>query len=115
MSRKVYMAIGLAALLVIAGSLVTLASTGTLAGGDDEEDEAEGPDVAIEGDALQEASDVALDYVGEGEVTDTEVGDEESYYEIEVTKDDGSQVDVQLDADFNVVGSEDEGPGEEDD
>jgi hypothetical protein len=39
-------------------------------------------------------------------VTDTEVGDEESYYEIEVTRDDGSQVDVQLDRSFQVVGDE---------
>jgi hypothetical protein len=44
----------------------------------------------------------------------TEVGDEESYYEVEVTLDDGTQVDVQLDADFQVVGSEADGPGEDD-
>ena len=40
-----------------------------------------------------------------GKVTETEVGDEESYYEVEVTRPDGSQVDVQLDRDFNVVSS----------
>ena len=45
-------------------------------------------------------------HTGEGRVTETEVGDEESYYEVEVTLDDGSQVDVQLDRSFNVVGSE---------
>ena len=39
----------------------------------------------------------------------TEVGDEESYYEVEVTLDDGSQVDVQLDRHFNVVGSSADG------
>lgn len=38
-------------------------------------------------------------------MTGTEVGDEESYYEVEVTRDDGSQVDVQLDENFVVVGS----------
>ena len=32
------------------------------------------------------------------------MGDEESYYEVEVTRADGSQVDVQLDRGFNVVG-----------
>ena len=37
-------------------------------------------------------------------VTETEEGDEESYYEVELTLDDGSQVDVQLDRDLNVVG-----------
>ena len=45
------------------------------------------------------------------------MGDEESYYEVEVTLPDGRQVDVQLDEDFTVVGSEsdqedsDEGAG----
>ena len=34
------------------------------------------------------------------------MGDEESFYEVEVTLDDGSQVDVQLDRSFNVVGDE---------
>ena len=43
---------------------------------------------------------------GGGQVTDTEVGDEESYYEVEVQRDDGTQVDVQLDRAFNVVGGE---------
>ena len=38
-------------------------------------------------------------------MTETEVNDEDSYYEVEVTLDDGSQVDVQLDRSFNVVGS----------
>ncbi len=57
------------------------------------------------GNELDSASTAALDHVGEGRVTETEVGDEESYYEVEVTKDDGSQVDVQLDRGFNVVGS----------
>ena len=38
-------------------------------------------------------------------MTDTEVGDEDSYYEVEVTLADGRQVDVQLDENFNVVQS----------
>lgn len=70
------------------------------------EDGAEGPDKAITGSALDKASTAALDHTGGGQVTDTEVGDEESYYEIEVTRDDGSQVDVQLDRSFQVVGDE---------
>jgi hypothetical protein len=41
---------------------------------------------------------------GGGEVTGTEVGDEESYYEVEVTSSHGSQTDVQLDRGFSVVG-----------
>jgi uncharacterized membrane protein YkoI len=67
----------------------------------DEEDEAQ--DVPITGSALEKASAVALNYIGEGRVTGTEVGDEEGYYEIEVTLDNGRQVDVHLDEDFNVI------------
>ncbi|MGH8912771.1 MAG: hypothetical protein ACRDVD_09670 [Acidimicrobiia bacterium] len=70
------------------------------------EDTVEGPDVAISGADLDRATAAALAYLGEGRVTGTEVGDEESYYEVEVTLDGGRQVDVQLDKSFNVVGSE---------
>lgn len=62
----------------------------------------------ITGSALEKASAAALAFTGGGRVSDTEQGDEDSYYEVEVTLDDGRQVDVQLDRDFNVVGSEDE-------
>jgi hypothetical protein len=55
---------------------------------------------------LQQAREAALAETGGGTVTGTEVDDEESKYEVEVTLPDGSQVDVQLDEDFNVVGSE---------
>jgi hypothetical protein len=86
----------LAAILIVGGSAGGLAIA---TGGDDDE-------APITGEALQQASDAALEHTGEGRVTETEVGDEESYYEVEVTLDDGSQVDVQLDEDFNVVGDE---------
>jgi uncharacterized membrane protein YkoI len=66
----------------------------------------EGPDQPIGGTALDQASAAALQHMGGGQVTGTEVGDEQSYYEVEVTRDDGTQVDVQLDRSFNVVGSE---------
>ncbi len=64
------------------------------------------PRLPITGAALERASAVALDHTGGGQVTETEVGDEDSYYEVEVTLDDGSQVDVQLDREFNVVGAD---------
>jgi hypothetical protein len=100
---------------LIVGAAVTAAAlaAGTglaLAGG---EDDNEGPDVPISGDALDQASAAALEYTGQGEVTETEVGDEESMYEVEVTLDDGTQVDVQLDEDFDVVGSESDGAGDD--
>lgn len=87
------------ALPVTVGAL-SAASTG---GGDDRE-----IDVAITGDALSRASAAALAETGEGNVTDTEVGDEESYYEVEVRLPDGSEVDVQLDQSFAVVGRSDD-------
>src|SRR5262249_4154058 len=57
----------------------------------------------IGGRALEEASAAALKVTGNGKVTETEVGDEVSYYQVEVTKPDGSQIDVQLDRGFKVV------------
>ena len=76
-------------------------------GGDDSE-----PPIA--GDALARASKATLAHTGGGKVTDTEVGDEDSNYEVEVTLDDRSQLDVQLDEGFNVVGGETDGAGEDD-
>ena len=62
-------------------------------------------DQPITGPALDQASAAALAHTGGGRVTDTEIGDEESYYEVEVTMPDGRQIDVQLDQSFVVVGS----------
>ena len=56
-------------------------------------------------------SEAALRETGGGKVTETEVDDEESKYEVEVTLEDGTQVDVQLDEDFEVVGTESDGTG----
>lgn len=83
----------------VAGALL-LAATGTaFTLGDDD-------DRPIRGADLDRARTAALAYTGGGRVTDTEVGDEESYYEVEITLDDGSQLDVQLDRAFHVVGTE---------
>jgi uncharacterized membrane protein YkoI len=62
----------------------------------------------------EQAEKAALEETGEGKVTETEVDDEESKYEVEVTLDDGTQVDVQLDEDFNVVSSETDDDGTDD-
>jgi uncharacterized membrane protein YkoI len=83
------------AVVAAAGAGVSIAAAG---GSDDRE----GP---ITGTELDRASAAALEETGEGRVTQTEVGDEDSFYEVEVTLDDGSQVDVQLDRDFQVVSS----------
>ena len=81
--------------------LIAAAAVGTaVAAGAMDDDENQQP---ITGDALTKASAAALAYTGGGKVTETEVGDEDSYYEVEVTLDSGKQVDVQLDENFNVV------------
>jgi uncharacterized membrane protein YkoI len=72
-------------------------------------DRAERPDKPIAGQALQRAQAVALQATGGGKVTDTEVGDEEGAYEVEVTRADGSQVDVHLDKGFNVLNQSSDG------
>ncbi len=99
---------------IVGAALAAAAATGTgiaVAGGGDDDDTTETP---ISGSALEDASAAALEETGGGRVTGTEVGDEESYYEVEVTLEDGSEVDVQLDENFNVVGTEGE-TGETDD
>lgn len=73
---------------------------------EDADDTNEGPDIPITGPDLDRASAIALEFTGEGRVTATEIEDEESYYEVEVTLDNGSEIDVQLDEDFNVVGTD---------
>jgi Peptidase propeptide and YPEB domain len=72
-------------------------------------------DTPIIGSAPGQAKAAALAHTGQGKVTETEVGDEESYYEVEVTLDNGNQVDVQLDESFNVVGSEGDRDGSSED
>jgi len=92
---------------------IALAGTGLAVAGNPLDDDA--TDTPITGTALERASAAALAHTGGGRVTETENGDEESRYEVEVTLDDGTQVDVQLDEDFKVVGDESDGPGEDDD
>ena len=100
--------------VIVATSVVGVAAVGggvalAATGGDDDETQ-----VPISGEELDKASAAALEHTGEGRVTETEKGDEESLYEVEVTLDDGSQVDVQLDADFHVVGGEHDSDSAED-
>ncbi len=93
----------------VAGGGAAIAGT---TGGDD--DATDRPITAAD---LDQASAAALAETGGGRVTETEAGDEEGAYEVEVTRADGSQVDVHLDADFKVLGSlnddETDAPGED--
>jgi uncharacterized membrane protein YkoI len=106
MTRKLKTTLIAAAVAAVAGAGAGIA----VATGDDD-----ATDKPIRGDALDRARAAALEHTGGGRVSDTEVGDEESYYEVEVTRADGSQVDVQLDRGFNVVGAEGDDDGAGDD
>ena len=103
--------IAAAAIAAIAGGGAAIAG----ASGDDESGKDDGNGQPVTGSALERASAVALEQTGGGQVSGTEIRDEEGYYEIEVTRADGSQVDVHLDSDFNVLdaSSDDEGEGED--
>lgn len=65
-------------------------------------------DIPITGEALELATAAALAETGGGEVTETEIDDEDSKYEVEITMDDGTIFEVQLDANFDIVSVEDE-------
>jgi hypothetical protein len=98
MQRRTKLAVAASAVIVAGGGIgIGMAA----AGGGDHDD-------PITGDARERATSAALEHVGEGRVTDTEAGDEEGAYEVEVTLEDGSQVDVHLDEDFRVIGTEDD-------
>ena len=92
---------------ILAAVVVAALAAGGVAvaagGGDD------GEGTPITGGALAHAKAVALEETGGGQVTGTEVRDEEGYYEVEVTKDDGTQVDVHLDRSFNPIDSSSDG------
>ena len=94
-------------LLIAGGTVLALAAGGTGValgtGGDD------GNGQPITGSALQQAKAAALTETGGGRVTATELRDEEGYYEVEVARDDGSQVDVHLNRDFGVFDSSADG------
>jgi hypothetical protein len=96
---------------VVAVVLGAAALTGgiALAGGGDDGDGA-----PITGTALDRASAAALAHTGGGRVTETEAGDEEGAYEVEVTLENGSEVDVHLDRSFNVIDSSADQPGQDD-
>jgi uncharacterized membrane protein YkoI len=99
--------IGVAVVAVLAIGGTAIASS---VGGDDD-----GSDKAITGTALDQAKAAALAHTGGGKVTETEAGDEEGAYEVEVTMPDGGQVDVHLDKSFHVLNqsADDDGSGDD--
>lgn len=99
-SRKVVLiaALVIVAVAVSAGFAIAAASS------DD--------DKPLTGATLDRATAAALEHTGGGTVTETEMGDDGAAYSVEVRLQDGSQVEVNLDQSFKVIGQEtdDDGP-----
>ncbi|MBC6460993.1 PepSY domain-containing protein [Actinomadura sp. HBU206391] len=88
--------------IIVAATTVAVIGAGisaATAGGGEE------PDRPITGAALDKASAAALKHAGGGKVTETEI-EEDGTYEVEITRPDGSEIEVNLDRDFHVIGSE---------
>jgi uncharacterized membrane protein YkoI len=104
--KRIYWVIALVAVLAVALGAVTL--TAVAQQGDD--------DQPITGAALEQATKAALEHTSGGTVTETEVGDDGAAYGVEVRLDDGRQVEVNLDENFNVIGQEadDDGANDQD-
>jgi uncharacterized membrane protein YkoI len=75
-----------------------------------------GDDQPLTGSTLDKAKAAALAHTGGGTVVETEAGDDGATYGVEIVLDDGSQVEVNLDEDFNVIGQEadDDGANDQD-
>ena len=95
---------------IVAAALALAVAGGgaAIASGDD--------DAPITGSALDRAVTAALEATGGGTVTETEMGDDGAAYSVEVRLDDGTQVEVNLDSDFTVIGrsADDDGLGDDD-
>lgn len=87
---------------VAGAAALTLGITAIASAGGEDAAEKETPIPAAQ---YQRAADAALAAVP-GTVTGSEAGDEEGAYEIEVTRADGTEVDVHLDARFDVLDRE---------
>lgn len=71
-------------------------------------------DTPLTGDELSRAVEAATSEVA-GEVVETEAGDDGAAYSVEIRRPDGSVVEVELDADFTVTGTELDDDSSEDD
>ena len=101
-------------LVITAAGAMLLALLGTgiaYANGGISEDQVTGPEA-------EKAKSAAIAAVGGGTVTEVERddGNGTGAFEVEVTRDDGSQLEVHLDGDYNVVGQEadEDGPNDKD-
>jgi uncharacterized membrane protein YkoI len=102
MNRKLV----LIAVLVIALGAISAGFAIAAAGGDEQ---------PLTGTDLEKATAAALAHTGGGTVTETETGDDGAAYSVEVRLGDGSQVEVNLDENFRVIGqdADDDGAGDD--
>jgi len=63
---------------------------------------------------LEQATAAALEHTGGGTVVETETGDDGAAYGVEIRLADGTQVEVNLDENFKVVGQEKDDDGAND-
>ena len=98
--------VGLMAISILAGTGGALATVAEAAGDDDR---------PISGEARDKCIAAALAEHPGGTVTETEVGDDGAAYEVEIRREDGSQVEVQLNGDCQVIGQEGDDDGPTDD
>jgi uncharacterized membrane protein YkoI len=105
--RTLVIAAAVAMLVALGGAGIAYANAG------DSEEQVTGPDA-------QKAKSAAIAAVGGGTLTEVERDDgDDGYgtsgvYEVEVTREDGSQLEVHLDGDYNVVGQEADEDGSND-
>ena len=72
-------------------------------------------DEPLAGTTLRRATDAALAHTGGGTVVETEQGDDGAAYGVEVRLADGRVVEVALDGEFNVLGTESDDDGADED
>ena len=96
--KKKWIAGAAVVIALVAGAAGVAVATG--ANGED--------DQPLTGTTLERATAAALAYTGGGMVTETEAGDDGAAYSVEVRLSDGRVVEVNLDANFNVMGQEDD-------
>jgi hypothetical protein len=95
MDRKKKLVTGAVSVLVVLG-----VGTGVGIASSTDDDE------PISGNARERATEAALEHVGQGTVIETEMGDDGAAYGVEIRLVNGSVVEVELDENFKVSGTE---------